>query len=26
VRDLGMPLLSINPIEPGQTDDSDVKQ
>jgi hypothetical protein len=25
VRDLGMPLLSINRVEPGQTDASDVK-
>ena len=26
VRDLGMPLLSVNPIKPGQVDGSDVKQ
>ena len=26
VRDLGMPLLSINRVEPDQTDASDVKQ
>ena len=26
VRDLGMPLLSVNRIEPGQADASDVKQ
>ena len=26
VRDFGMPLLSVNPIEPGQADGSDVKQ
>jgi hypothetical protein len=25
VRDLGMPLVSINPVEPGPTDASDVK-
>jgi hypothetical protein len=25
VRDLGMPLLSVSPVEPGQTDISDVK-
>ena len=25
VRDLGMPLLSVNRVEPGQTDASDVK-
>jgi hypothetical protein len=25
VRDLGMPLLSVCPLEPGQTDASDVK-
>lgn len=25
VRDLGMPLVSISPVEPGQTDQSDVK-
>ncbi len=25
VRDLGMPLLSVNRIEPGKTDESDVK-
>ena len=26
VRDLGMPLLSVIPVEPGQADASDVKQ
>ena len=26
VRDLGMPLLSVNPVKPGQADASDVKQ
>ena len=26
VRDLGMPLVSVNPVEPGQADHSDVKQ
>ena len=26
VRDLGMPLVSVNPIEPSQTDPADVKQ
>jgi hypothetical protein len=26
VRDLGMPLLSVNYVEPGQADASDVKQ
>jgi hypothetical protein len=26
VRDLGMPLLSVNRVEPGQVDESDVKQ
>ena len=26
VRDLGMPLLSVNPVEPGQADAADVKQ
>jgi hypothetical protein len=26
VRDLGMPLLSVNRVEPGQSDASDVKQ
>ena len=26
VRDLGMPLLSVNCVEPGQADASDVKQ
>ena len=26
VRDLGMPLISVNRIEPGQADASDVKQ
>jgi hypothetical protein len=26
VRDLGMPLLSVNRVEPGQADASDVKQ
>jgi hypothetical protein len=25
VRDLGMPLVSVSPLEPGQTDASDVK-
>jgi hypothetical protein len=25
VRDLGMPLVSVSPLEPGQTDVSDVK-
>jgi hypothetical protein len=25
VRDLGMPLVSVSPVEPGQTDVSDVK-
>ncbi len=25
VRDLGMPLISVNRVEPGQTDGSDVK-
>jgi hypothetical protein len=25
VRDLGMPLVSVSPVEPGQTDISDVK-
>ena len=25
VRDLGMPLVSVSPIEPGQADQSDVK-
>jgi hypothetical protein len=25
VRDLGMPLISVSPIEPGQADQSDVK-
>jgi hypothetical protein len=25
VRDLGMPLLSVSPVEPGQADASDVK-
>ena len=25
VRDLGLPLLSVNPVEPGQADQSDVK-
>jgi hypothetical protein len=25
VRDLGMPLVSVNPVEPGQADQSDVK-
>jgi hypothetical protein len=25
VRDLGMPLLSVSPVEPGQADGSDVK-
>ena len=25
VRDLGLPLLSVNPLEPGQADQSDVK-
>lgn len=25
VRDLGMPLVSVNPIEHGQTDQSDIK-
>ena len=26
VRDLGMPLLSVNPVEPGQADAADVAQ
>jgi hypothetical protein len=26
VRDLGMPLLSVNRVEPGQADGSDVKE
>ncbi|NOQ95842.1 MAG: hypothetical protein GQ555_04410 [Desulfobacterales bacterium] len=26
VRDLGMPLISVNRVEPGQADASDVKQ
>ena len=26
VRDLGMPLLSVDPVEPGQADASDFKQ
>jgi hypothetical protein len=26
VRDLGMPLVSVRPVEPGQADASDVKQ
>ena len=26
VRDLGMPLLSVNPVEPGQADAADVTQ
>jgi hypothetical protein len=26
VRDLGLPLVSVNPLEPGQADQSDVKQ
>ena len=26
VRDLGMPLLSVNPTKPGQADGADVKQ
>ena len=26
VRDLGMPLVSVSPVEPGQADASDVKQ
>jgi hypothetical protein len=26
VRDLGMPLLSVNRVEPGQSDEADVKQ
>jgi hypothetical protein len=26
VRDLGLPLVSVSPVEPGQTDASDVKQ
>jgi hypothetical protein len=26
VRDLGMPLLSVNRVEPGQADASDIKQ
>jgi len=26
VRDLGMPLVSVNPVEPGQADASEVKQ
>ena len=25
VRDLGMPLVSVNPVEPGQADQSDAK-
>jgi hypothetical protein len=25
VRDLGMPLVSVSPLEPGQADQSDVK-
>jgi hypothetical protein len=25
VRDLGLPLVSVNPLEPGQADQSDVK-
>jgi hypothetical protein len=25
VRDLGMPLVSVSPVEPGQADQSDVK-
>jgi hypothetical protein len=25
VRDLGIPLVSVNPLEPGQTDQSDIK-
>ena len=25
VRDLGMPLISVSPVEPGQADQSDVK-
>jgi hypothetical protein len=26
VRDLGLPLISVSPVEPGQADTSDVKQ
>ena len=26
VRDLGMPLVSVSPVEPGQADESDVKR
>ena len=26
VRDLGMPLVSVNPVEPGRTDVSEVRQ
>ena len=26
VRDLGMPLVSVSPVEPGQADASDIKQ
>jgi len=26
VRDLGMPLLAVNPVEPGQADAADVTQ
>jgi hypothetical protein len=26
VRDLGLPLVSVCPVEPGQVDQSDVKQ
>ena len=26
VRDLGMPLISVNPVKPGQTDGPDVKE
>jgi hypothetical protein len=25
VRDLGMPLISVSPVEPGQTDEPDIK-
>jgi hypothetical protein len=25
VRDLGMPLVSVSPVEPGQADQSDIK-
>ena len=26
VRDLGMPLISVNPVEPSRTDPADIKQ